>query len=268
MFKKLLNKYKNNRGEIGIETAAVMLIFVPIICTIIFGGYAFFTAQSKGIDLNYDTGRYVAMTGCSIEQLQEMDDLNKYASYSIAVREGENTQVLKADGSKGSITISCQPDSKKGDEFEVYTSMVVFGNTPIAFMPEVATRNGIYVQEQGDYHDYTPGAPTFAIDYVLNDSEEFPAELPEDAPHEYKMDRNTPLKNPSRYGYDFLGWYDNSSFTGERITYIPAGQTGDKTLYAKWEYTTRTYNVYYVSSASGIYLPQGSPVSSTITGQF
>jgi len=43
------------------------------------------------------------------------------------------------------------------------------------------------------------------------------------------------LEDPTKAGFSFLGWYDNSSFTGSAITTIQAEETGDKTLYAKWE---------------------------------
>ena len=39
---------------------------------------------------------------------------------------------------------------------------------------------------------------------------------------------------PTRAGYTFGGWYDNSEFNGTAVTSIAAGSTGDKTLYAKW----------------------------------
>lgn len=41
------------------------------------------------------------------------------------------------------------------------------------------------------------------------------------------------LKNPTRSGYAFGGWYTDSSFT-RRITSISAGSKGNLTLYAKW----------------------------------
>ena len=37
-----------------------------------------------------------------------------------------------------------------------------------------------------------------------------------------------------RDGYTFAGWYDNAEFTGEPVTEVPLGSTGDKTFYAKW----------------------------------
>ena len=38
----------------------------------------------------------------------------------------------------------------------------------------------------------------------------------------------------SKDGCSFGGWYDNASFSGNPVTEIPAGSTGDKVFYAKW----------------------------------
>jgi len=44
---------------------------------------------------------------------------------------------------------------------------------------------------------------------------------------------NIILRNPSRTGHSFEGWYKDAKYT-DRITTIPLGNTGDITLYAKW----------------------------------
>ena len=41
------------------------------------------------------------------------------------------------------------------------------------------------------------------------------------------------LKNPTRTGYDFAGWYSDSKYKN-KVTKITKGSTGNKTLYAKW----------------------------------
>ncbi|MFA7188397.1 MAG: InlB B-repeat-containing protein, partial [Alphaproteobacteria bacterium] len=50
------------------------------------------------------------------------------------------------------------------------------------------------------------------------------------------------LPIPTRSGYTFGGWYDNSGFIGSSIPTIPTGSTGNKTFYAKW-----TANVYTIT---------------------
>ncbi|MBO7520381.1 MAG: InlB B-repeat-containing protein, partial [Clostridia bacterium] len=49
------------------------------------------------------------------------------------------------------------------------------------------------------------------------------------------------LKNPTRKGYTFKGWYSNKALT-KKVTKITKGSTGNKVLYAKW---TKTYNITY-----------------------
>ena len=46
------------------------------------------------------------------------------------------------------------------------------------------------------------------------------------------------LPTPTYTGYDFEGWYDNSSFTGSAVTTIAAGSTGNKEYWAKWSPAT------------------------------
>ena len=39
----------------------------------------------------------------------------------------------------------------------------------------------------------------------------------------------------TRTSYDFLGWYEDNNFTGEAITKIKSGETGDKLFFAAWQ---------------------------------
>ena len=43
------------------------------------------------------------------------------------------------------------------------------------------------------------------------------------------------LPTPIKSGYAFFGWYTKPDFSGEKVTTIPKGSTGDLTLYAKWD---------------------------------
>ena len=51
----------------------------------------------------------------------------------------------------------------------------------------------------------------------------------------YTVKDEVTLPTPTKEGYDFLGWYDNENFTGEPITSMQVGTTGNKHLYAKWQ---------------------------------
>ena len=54
------------------------------------------------------------------------------------------------------------------------------------------------------------------------------------APAEYDGSKDVYLYTPLRHGYDFIGWYDNASFTGDPIEKIAKGASGDVKLYAYW----------------------------------
>ena len=52
------------------------------------------------------------------------------------------------------------------------------------------------------------------------------------------------LPIPEKEGYQFLGWYETSDFTGEALEKILVGTTGNKTFYAKWEMASKEkYNI-------------------------
>ena len=68
------------------------------------------------------------------------------------------------------------------------------------------------------------------------------------------------LAAPTREGYTFGGWYANSSLTGDAVTTIASGQTGDVTLWAKW--TPKQYTITY--NLSGGTNAEDNPTAYTI----
>lgn len=52
----------------------------------------------------------------------------------------------------------------------------------------------------------------------------------------------------TKTNYTFLGWFDNSGLTGDAVTTIPTGSTGNKEYWAKWEETK--YAVTLVNAQS------------------
>ena len=78
----------------------------------------------------------------------------------------------------------------------------------------------------------------YAISYVLNGGTNNAAN-----PAAYTATTGTiALADPVRTGYAFAGWYTDAKFKN-RITSIPGGSTGNKTVYAKW--TLLTYKISY-----------------------
>lgn len=59
----------------------------------------------------------------------------------------------------------------------------------------------------------------------------------------YTIEEEVPLYTPSRTGYTFEGWYEDSNYSGENVTVIPKGSIGNKSFYAKW--SLNTYNISY-----------------------
>ena len=52
----------------------------------------------------------------------------------------------------------------------------------------------------------------------------------------YITSKTIKLKNPTRKGYKFMGWYSDKKYKN-KVTQIKKGTTGNKTLYAKWKKT-------------------------------
>ena len=81
----------------------------------------------------------------------------------------------------------------------------------------------------GIKYSYTP-ATTYSINYVLNGGTNA-----ESNPTSYDDYHAVTLADPTREGYVFQGWFDNSGFSGNPITEIPVLSEGNKTFYAKWQ---------------------------------
>lgn len=90
----------------------------------------------------------------------------------------------------------------------------------------------------GAYAKWT--AVSYKVTYILNDNTLCPAtnSNPVTATIEDVID----LENPTRIGYYFDGWYNNSSYSGSNVTTLK-NTINDITLYARWR--ERTYNITY-----------------------
>lgn len=59
-------------------------------------------------------------------------------------------------------------------------------------------------------------------------------------PTTYKFGTAVTFDTPTKTGYNFLGYFTNKNGSGTAVTGITSTQTGDVTLFAKWEATTYT----------------------------
>ena len=70
----------------------------------------------------------------------------------------------------------------------------------------------------------------YQIGYVLDGGSN-----PAEAPVSYTIDSDpVTLPIPSKEGYGFGGWFETEDLSGDAVTSIATGSTGDKTFYAKW----------------------------------
>ncbi len=79
-------------------------------------------------------------------------------------------------------------------------------------------------------------ANTYTIGYSLNGGTNNSQN-----PASFIYGTSVTLKDPSKPGHTFAGWYYNSSFSGSRVTSISNTTASNVTLYAKW-----TVNNYYL----------------------
>lgn len=120
--------------------------------------------------------------------------------------------------------------SKKGYSFEGwYTDE---GRT-IKFTRILRTQTGVL----NLYANFTTDTYTLAYEYMTGASVD-PAN-----PTSYTvLTPSTTLHNPTKIGYDFHGWFSERTFDNQ-VTQIGGGETGNKTLYAK--FTLKTHTITY-----------------------
>lgn len=70
--------------------------------------------------------------------------------------------------------------------------------------------------------------------------------------------------NIQKAGYNFAGWYEDSSFTGDVITQIPADATGDKKFWAKWDQNPKS--AAYKDVTGGMYHTFAISTDGTLVG--
>ena len=81
----------------------------------------------------------------------------------------------------------------------------------------------------------------YTIDYVL-DGGQFDGAVP----NGYTIENSVRLPSPTKVGHTFDGWYASPDHTGQKITSISVGQTGNRTYYAKW--CTNSYTLHFESN--------------------
>ena len=136
-----------------------------------------------------------------------------------AMVEKGRTVIFIAEPSSGYKSVWEGVSAKAGTPNEAELTVTQTASIKVTFVPE------------GDY----------SITYNLNGGTNHT-----DNPASYTVETATiTLQDASKIGYTFAGWYDNAECTGEKVTQIIKGSTGNKELWAKWEAVSYsiTYNL-------------------------
>lgn len=139
---------------------------------------------------------------------------------------GKNT---KANPSTYSVTssISLKNPSRKGYSFKGWYSDSKYKNK----VTNIKKKTGNLTL----YAKWS--AASYRITYKLNGGKNIKSN-----PSAFTINSTVALKNPSRKGYSFKGWYSDSRYR-TRVRTIKKGTTGNKTLYAKW--SKNSYRITY-----------------------
>ncbi|MDE6014766.1 MAG: leucine-rich repeat protein [Acetatifactor sp.] len=88
---------------------------------------------------------------------------------------------------------------------------------------------------------------TYTITYVLDGGENH-----KDNPTTYTILDKITLKDATKEGFTFKGWYNDPENTKSKVTTIAAGSSGDRTLYAVWDGGTTEAPTASIESGSKV----------------
>ena len=144
---------------------------------------------------------------------------------------GTSGQTLAADGDLLSATAT----GVSRGSYVVY-KFNINGNSETAFgLYQIPTEAPVTEPDYSDYVDDAepeePVAEVYTITYVLNGGTNNSAN-----PTSYTEGEGAALYDPTNGDAEFLGWYTDAALTN-KVTEISTEQTGNITLYAKWQET-------------------------------
>ena len=129
------------------------------------------------------------------------------------------------------------------DETIILQDAIKTGYDFVGWYSENSFVNKVTQIQKGTYGDLVLFAWWNDINYIIN--YDLNGGINNDSnPSIYTIEDEIILANPSRQGYDFVGWYDEND---NEITKISIGSYGDKYLSAKW---TASLNSLTISSES------------------
>ena len=160
------------------------------------------------------------------------------APKAIVYMDGENVLDLAPASYRPGIGATLPTPEKTGYDFggwytnavfegEVATEVATTETEDLTFYSKWTVTNYsiVYMDGEAAIEGLEP------ITYTINDAVTLPTDV-------------------TKTGYDFGGWYTTSDFTGDAVTEIVLGTTGNKTFYSKW--TAISYNIVYMDGSTVI----------------
>lgn len=188
----------------------------------------------------FNNGGKNAFTGISIEKMKRYRAL-------LAISNGESRKVTTDEIA---ITFNIDPGENFGVN-NVYTNganvdaVSGSGMTRVVTISEVTVKDGeklkLELKPAGDYYFVNPEIEVAVcvkvckINYCDTGRNFFSGTHEAYSPTEYMEGQTTKLGTPTKFCFEFDGWYLNEDCVGDRIYNITPDYRGDITLYAKWD---------------------------------
>ena len=171
----------------------------------------------------YDKASDEKVDRISVGTLKDIDLYAKWTptQYKINYELGTNGQNASGNPSEYNIeqSVSLSDPTRPGYKFEGWYS-------DSSFKKACSSISAGSMGEKTFYAKWT--AIGYTITYNLNGG------INSDNPEAFTVEDSFSLKAPSRTGYEFKGWYLDSSYS-TKVDSINAGTIGDISLYAKWQ---------------------------------
>ena len=149
--------------------------------------------------------------------------------------------------------VAIQPATRKGYDFLGWYDNAALTGTPVTHLHTMDAENKQY------FAKWSP-AKSYTVQWNLNDNTPagHPANNPNTVASYTVLDADVTIHPATRTGYTFLGWYDNTGFTGTPVTTLHTMDAENKHYFAKWDSTPISYPINYV-------LNDGSPAGHPAT---
>ena len=198
---------------------------------------SFVLKTNKGNEWTVNGKTTVSYEGYDLNKLGKQTVTATYkgltTTYEINVYEADSIKVVPKENAEYKFGTEFKP------QFDLYIVTSAGDEIPVKDLSDVTCsgydmdtpgKQTVTVSYQGKTTEYqievTKG---YKINYVLNGGENN-----KDNPDSYSIEADVVLKEPTREGYRFTGWYTDKAMKN-RIFMIRGDSTGDATLYAGWE---------------------------------